>query len=65
MFTVQYDWCSYMKGKMWTLTGTQGECDVKVKAEMSDASTSEGTQVIANRLPEVRKVLEWILLWSS
>ena len=43
-----------MKGKTWTLICTQGGCDVKMKADRIDASTSEGTQGIVSKLPEVR-----------
>ena len=38
---IQNDCCSYKQGSLGTATSTQGECQVKIKAEMSDTHTKQ------------------------
>lgn len=58
---IKYDWYPYKKGNIWTQSQacTQGDCQVKMKAEISyDTSPSKGMTVMASKPPEA-KIEAW------
>ena len=51
---IQNDCCSYEQASLGTDTSTNGKCQVKIKAEMSDAYTCMTMPKIAKKPPEAR-----------
>ena len=54
----KYDWYPYKKGNIWTQSQacTQGDCQVKMKAEIScDTSPSKGMTMMASKPPEAKR----------